>query len=292
MVDVPAMPPNKILLATDLSGAADRALDRASELALTWNAELVIVHAQGDATAAGGHYRIPSWRQESEPADLIERQIRNDIRGAPPKLRVRIQNGRPLDVILDVARDEGADLLVTGMGSRPALGGLSKTLSEAFRQSPCSLLVVKTRPNGPYRKLLVGTDFTDEARIGLETAAKLFPAASLAILHAYDLPYKNLYLDPDLGDRFDAFEKQALTEWLKQANLDPDARERLTPFIEHGPPEVMLPAYARERDADLTVVGAYERGKLFHALVQGAGPKILEAAPGDILIVRAREDDS
>lgn len=44
-----SIPPKKIMLATDLSSRGDRALDRAIQLAKSWKAELLIVHALSTA---------------------------------------------------------------------------------------------------------------------------------------------------------------------------------------------------------------------------------------------------
>ena len=49
-------------------------------------------------------------------------------------------------------------------------------------------------------------------------------------------------------------------------------RDGVDTLIERGAPEVMLSNYVREKGADLTVIGAYERGRLFHAVVKGKGP--------------------
>ena len=282
-----ATPPRRVVLATDLSGAGDRALDRAVDLVREWDAELLIVHALETDAGLDWRRNLPSWRRSPDPAALVEQQIRDDIRNDDVKLRFHIEEGRPLKVILEAVEREQADLLIVGMGRGGVLGGLSPTVDELFRRAPSSMLVVKTRPRGPYAGLLVGTDYTDEARSGLEVAARLFPTAAMAVVHAYDMPYQNLYRDPALGERFGTFEKDTLAAWLDQADLTDAARARIVPLIEHGHPEVMLAAYVREHGADLTVVGAYERGKLFHTVVQGAGPRIIDAVPSDVLVIRA-----
>ena len=48
----------------------------------------------------------------------------------------------------------------------------------------------------------------------------------------------------------------------------------------------MLASNVVEQGADLTVIGAYERGRLFHTLVVGKGPRIVETVPNDVLVVR------
>ncbi|WP_332659180.1 universal stress protein [Brevundimonas sp.] len=281
-----AAPPKRIVLATDLSGAGDRALDRATELAVGWGADLVVVHALDDG-GSGAAQSLPSWRRPPDLAALAEKQIRDDIRGPSPRLSIHIDEGRPLNVILEAVEREQADLLIVGMGRGNAFDGLSRTVDELFRRCPVSMLVVKTRPNAPYGRILVGTDYSDEARCGLEVAAKLFPSTVMTLMHAYDMAYRNLYLDPALAERFSRVEKETIAAWLDQADLSDTDRTRIHPLIEHGAPEVMLSAFAREQGADLTVVGAYERSRLFHMAVGGSGPRIVQSAPSDVLVVRA-----
>lgn len=285
VAQAPQSPPRKIMLATDLSGRGDRALDRAVDLARGWDAELAVVHALESEAGADGR-ALPSWRRPPDLAELVEQQIRRDIRGPAPKLRFIIEEGAPARVVLEAAQREAPDLLVVAGGRNAPFGGLSRTVEELFRRAPASILVVKRRPNGPYAHLLVGTDYTEEARAAVEAAVRLFPEARVAVMHAYEMPYRNLYLDPSLAERFGAMEMDTINGWLAQADLPPGAAERLEPLIEHGPPEVMLSAYAQEKGADLTVIGAYERSRLFHMVVGGGGPRIVHAAPGDVLVIR------
>src|SRR5690606_37749603 len=230
---------------------------------------------------------LPSWRRPPDAAERVERQIRDDVRGPCPRMRFHIEEGPPLKVILEASEREHADLLVVAAGRAGLAGALSRTVDELFRRSPVSMLVVKRRPNGPYRHILAGTDYTDEARHGLEVAAQLFPQADLAVMHAYDMPYRNLYQDASLAERFGAMEQETMRAWLAQARLDDEDRARIIPLIEHGPPEAMLAAYIQERGADLTVIAAYERSRLFHRFVGGGGPRIVHSVPSDVLVVRA-----
>lgn len=287
MAQKAAASPKKVMLATDLSGRGDRALDRATALAVQWDAELVVVHALEDEAVFGEGRIVPSWRRPPDLAARVEQQIRDDIRSPCPSLRFHIEEGSPLKVILEAAHRDRPDLLVVAMGRAGAFGGISRTVDELFRQSPCTMLVVKKRPNGPYGKMLVGTDYTAEARVGLEVATGLFPSAAAVVMHAYDMPYRNLYLDPSLAERYGAVEQETMSTWLAEADLTAKARSGLISLIEHGAPEAMLSAYAREQGADLTVIGAYERGRLFHMVVRGHGPRIVQSVPSDVLVVRA-----
>jgi nucleotide-binding universal stress UspA family protein len=283
------IPPKRILLATDLSGRGDRALDRATQLAAEWDAELIVVHAlEGEGSDLLGRQGVPSWRQPPDPAAMVEQQIRDDIRGPCPRLRVIVQEGPAVQVILDVAARERADLVIMGVGrQRMFSAGVGRTIDELFRRSPVSVLVVKRRPNGPYGHVLVGTDFTPEARRALAVAGELFPNAAMALMHAYEMPYRGVMLDTPLGRDFGELETTTLRNFLSEADLPEAQRDRIAPLIEHGAPEVMLGAYVMERGADLTVIGAYERSKLFHVVIVGKGPRIVECVPSDVLVVRA-----
>src|SRR5690606_40055147 len=135
--------------------------------------------------------------------------------------------------------------------------------------------------------MLVGADYTAEARAGLEVATRLVPSAAVVVMHAYEMPYRNLYLDPSLAERFGGVEQETMAAWLSGAEISGDVRARVTSLIEHGSPEAMLGAYVTERGTDLTVIGAYERSRLFHLVVRGKGPRIVQSDSSDVLVVRS-----
>jgi nucleotide-binding universal stress UspA family protein len=288
----PFTPPKKILLATDLSARSDRALDRATQLAQQWNAALVVVHALEDQTRAARSPTfedLPSWRRPPDPAVAVEAQIRRDLRGAISDLRIVVTEGDPPDVILDIAQREQCDLIVIGAARDQGLGRvvLGRTIEHLVRRAPISVLVVKTRPAGAYRHILVGTDFTEESRHGLAVAGKMFPDAGFAVMHAFDMPYRSLYGASQLSRDFSAMEHEEIRSFVADTELGDDVRTRVMTLIEHGPPELMIRNYVVEKNADLTVIGTIGRGMLFHLLIGGHAPRIVDGTPSDILVVRA-----
>lgn len=287
----PMTPPRKILLATDLSPRGDRALDRAAQLAKQWNAPLVILHVveSAPATSPWRELDAPSWRRRPDARAALEQQIRRDLREDVDNLTILIEEGAAVDVILQVIEREACDLVVLGSSRDELLDRmlLGNTIEHLVRRSPVSVLVVKTRPRGPYKHLLVGTDFTEESRRGLEVATTLFPEAVFILMHAFELPYRSLLLDNQLSHDFAAMEKATIDAFLNDSEIAPDIQARVHTKIEHGPPEAMLRGYVEEQDADLTVIGAFGRGLLFHVLVGGAARRIVDTVPSDILVVRA-----
>ena len=283
--------PSSILLATDLSARCDRALDRAALLAAQWAVPLHVVHA----TAVESSGTWPGNDVLPEPADAaaepIRRRITGDLRNEVAELVVHVQPGQPAEVILEVARREGCGLIVLG-DVRDTLRHqlLGNTVETLVRKSPVSVLVVKRRPRGDYRQVLVGTDFTVESRLGLQVAADLFPQAQFTVLHALDIPYRSLWLDAAHRDDFTRMERATMDAFVADASLAPELQPRLQRLIEHGHPEAMLRQHALDHDADLCVIGAFRRGLPFHLLIGGTALRIVQSLPIDILVVRADAD--
>lgn len=290
-------PPRKILLATDLSARSDRALDRAVQLSRQWNASLVVVHAMEKPTIRSPWWshleETPSWRRPPDPAREIEELIRRDAQQDIGAFDVRVSTGDPADVVMEVAEKEQADLIVLGTARNETLGRmmLGNTIEQLVRKSPVSILVVKNRPREAYRHILTGTDFTDESRFGLVMAIKLFPDATIALMHAFELPYRSLMTDSQLSRDFSAMEKESIKSFADESGLSESARQRVIAMIEHGSPPAMLGKYATERGADLTVIGAFSRSLAFHLFVGGTARRIVDAVPSDVLVVRAPRPD-
>ncbi|GIK50047.1 MAG: universal stress protein [Alphaproteobacteria bacterium] len=284
-------PPQKILLATDLSARSDRALDRATQLARQWNAGLIVVHALENQTIASRspfYDDLPSWRRPPDPALVVERQIRRDLREPVADLRIIVTQGEAPEVILDVAAQERCDLIVVGATRGQGLGRavLGRTVEYLIRRAPTSVLVVKSRPSGAYRHILVGTDFTAEAGYGLSVAAHMFPDAAFAVMHAFDMPYRSLSGASQLSRDFSAMEQEEIKAFVRDADMPESVRSGIVTLIEHGRPEVMIHNYVIEQNADLTVIGTVGHGRLFHLLIGGHAPKIVDGTPSDILVVR------
>lgn len=288
----PSAPPKRVLLATDLSANSDRALDRAVQLARRWNAGLLVLHAleTEPATAPSPIYEdIPSWRRPPDPAIAVESQIRRDMREEVADLRIIVEEGDPAQLVLDVVQRERCDLIVLGAARERALGrvALGRTVEQLIRRAPTSVLVVKTRPSSPYNHVLTGIDFTEESRHGLCIAATMFPDAVHAVMHAFDLPYRSLTGGSQLSREFSAMEMEEIRSFVAETEIPEPARTHVVTLIEHGPPEIMIRNYVVERSADLVVIGTLGRGMLFHLLIGGHAPKIVDATPSDILVVRA-----
>ncbi|MDP6573859.1 MAG: universal stress protein [Rhodospirillales bacterium] len=127
-----------ILVASDGSGDARKAVQLAGELAGKYEAKLILVH-------------ILQLRGKAKDKDvdavkpIIEKEIRLAKGKGAKEIETVTENGEPADRILKCAKREGADLIV--MGSRGLgkvekflLGSVSLTVSQ---RSKCSCITVR-----------------------------------------------------------------------------------------------------------------------------------------------------
>lgn len=123
-----------IVVGTDGSERAHRAVERAVELAAAWDATLHIVHAyQGTREAI-----------EDAAREVIARTAAN-IEASGVAVRTHAIQGDPADVVLDFAYDSGADLIVVGnrgmTGKRRILGSVPNAVAH---DASCAVMIVPT----------------------------------------------------------------------------------------------------------------------------------------------------
>lgn len=282
-------PPGKILFATDLSARCDRALDRAAALAAQWQATLVVLHVLEEfETDVPGAAPLPSWRRPPDPASLAWKQLQADVGAVAGKAKVLIEEGKPADVIQRIAEAEGCDLVVIGIARDELLGrfSLGRTVDALLRRVRAPLLVVKDRSRGPYRNIVVATDFSKSSRHALEAAARFFPGQKLTVFHAYDAPMAGIMADSVSYRR----EYRQVAERDYAAFLDkvdrPAGWQTPDMLIEDGPPTSLLRDYARDKGVELVVLGTHGRSAIAEVFIGSVAKMITDEAPCDALIVR------
>ena len=128
----------KILVATDFSQHAERALDYALSLAQEYEAELTLLHVLEEIP--------PSWDLSTVSADVMERlekRIPAETRDWC-KLKFRMRVGRPYQEIVRLALETEADLVILGVRGRNALdlALFGSTTHRVIQQAPCPVLAV------------------------------------------------------------------------------------------------------------------------------------------------------
>jgi len=140
----------RVLVATDGSKGADRALDAAVELAKGFGAELIIVNAEQ------GYLRedLELLRQtENAGIDEILYAVSSELLARAQakasalgvsKIRTHSGLGDATGVILDIAKQENPDIIVVGKRGRGRLSALliGSVSQKLVSLAPCKILVV------------------------------------------------------------------------------------------------------------------------------------------------------
>jgi nucleotide-binding universal stress UspA family protein len=139
---------SSIVVGTDGSKSADRAVHDAIDIAARDGARLHLVTAYPD----------PAWFREriatsATPADVNLRDVAESVgarlaRAAEERgidVETHAREGDPAEVILDIAKEQNADLIVVGSRGlsgvrRFLIGSVSAKVSE---HAPCSVMIVR-----------------------------------------------------------------------------------------------------------------------------------------------------
>ncbi|MFZ0378241.1 MAG: universal stress protein [Solirubrobacteraceae bacterium] len=143
-----------ILVGTDGSDTARTALERAIELAAGLRARLGIVSAYepvSDPRPRGEQVVAPEDAQwavnpHEEVLALLERARADAMKDGVAEVETFARKGDAADAIIDVAEEQGCDLIVVGNkgmtgAKRFLLGSVPNKVSH---DAPCSVLIVRT----------------------------------------------------------------------------------------------------------------------------------------------------
>jgi nucleotide-binding universal stress UspA family protein len=300
-------PLRHLLVATDFSPAAERAIEHAVDLARGHSATLLLVHA----SAVNAGLEAPPW-----PAGILEppadgkpaprsRELEEEVaRLAALGLRVRgaCRPGPPARVILEEAERSGADLIVVGThgqsGWRHFL--LGSTTRRVIEHAGCPVLAVHqgdvVRPAGG-RVLLFATDYSATARRAALRAAEILsiaPDDTVVLCHA-------AYLAPAVVPAAAPFSIPELEQLIIEDARKSLEREGLglqaagipcrTEMIEGYPADVLV-EHAKELDAAMIVAGSVGRTGLAHLLIGSTAERIASLAKCPVLVVPPGRSDA
>src|SRR5262245_50376927 len=283
------MTPKKILLATDLSCRCDRAMDRAVALASEWQARLVVLHVLQEPASVTD---LPSWRRPPDPRQVAWQRVCNDLQGAQGvDIEVMVERGEPATLILDVIDRLGCELVVTGVARGETLGRVVQgtTVEKLARTAHWPVRVVKSRPRGPYRNVVVATDFSEGSRCALEAALALLPTAQVSLFHAFDVPFEG-FIDDKMAARESAWH-QAMAEsqaFLAATPVVAALEHSVAMRCEYGEPGALLQDLVQARRVDRVVLGTVGRSGLARVLLGSVAHRLLSRLSVDVLVVRRR----
>lgn len=286
-----------ILVATDLTDHSEAAIERALMLKRQHASELVIAHIIDQPTSSLDVERRSkaAYRTISERLWALDITDRDDI-------TIKVTIGTPQWEIGRLAHIYNCDLIVLGKhqykGKHDLLIG--STMEGLARSGNCALLVVTGNQPVAYEKVMLGIDMSIFARFAVRMSMSMAPQASFIGVHV--LPSAP---EPDSGTaemeptsvpqgRNIEAARTALADFMADTlgkSLPPELQEDITSRMEltvrTGDPYAMLYAEAKERGADLLVIGTRGRLGLPHTRLGITAEKLLNEPPCDVLAVNS-----
>ena len=138
-----------IVVGTDGSETADRAVERTAELARLTGARVHVVSAWAPVhlrVGGGNPAEADEWALSSDSqVDGVLQRTMARLRGEGLDSNDHAPRGDPADGIVEVAKREEADLIVLGsMGMRGKRRLLGSVPNKVSHHAPCDVLIVQT----------------------------------------------------------------------------------------------------------------------------------------------------
>lgn len=277
---------SKVLVATDLSARSDRAVERAVILAKQTGAALTILHVV-DADLPS----VITDRLRDEAVSLIADHLISLPNAYVGSADTKIVLGKDHSDIVDVARTVGAQLLVLGVHRNESREFFRGTTAErVIRAFGRPVLMVKTRPQAYYRRVIVGVDFSICSRRAVEFVARLIPDGEFHLVHAFEVPSKGPLSARDsrrevptiLHDQMNQLVGTDIAELKAILQATP---VRLFQIIRPGSVRGVIQEQIDQLKPDLLVIGTHGRSGIAHAIWGSVAEDFLSRPPCDVLIV-------
>lgn len=291
--------PMRVVVGVDFSEPS-MAAARWSARWLSDEAELVLVHAlvvpEMDLFLANQFPLPPSILENARIG--AERRLKElSASMAYPRTWSQIREGRPSEVIAQVAREFEASLVVVGKhgeGGR-ARGYPGRTADDLVRSSPVPVLLANQPTHSNPKRILVALTFSSVTPFIIEWTAKLAErfgsevhaihvVGSAVLSHVLSMAAvtqgKAPMSKPEI-DRVFAEERDQWTCRLVDAGVSAD---RVTSEVVFGEVSEALLAAAKDRDAEMIVMGSHA-GPIRRVLLGSAASAVVRNADVSVLVV-------
>jgi len=288
----------RILVATDGSNDAGRAIDWIADFPLPADASIEVVNAVRlpfpmDQIVALG------WQEFLAESERVVAEARRRLEKRWPTVGGRVLEGDPRKVIVDAATKAGSDLIVLGARGLGAVASflLGSVSIGVTRHASCPVLVCRGAAR-PVRSVTIAVDSSDDARAAVEYFAGLpLPSGLRVRLVGVVEPLRYPTSAPGfIGNTLRAamqdFENESRQHL--EAALAPLAamlRSRVQDVVTTTPtgqPAATILREAELNDSDVIVVGARGLGVLERVALGSVSEAVLRHAPCPVLVVRPR----
>lgn len=279
----------RLMIATDFSTRSDRALRRAALLARQLNAELVLTHVIDDDLPG------PVMENRKSEADKLLSELcltLRDVDGVP--CTSRLLEGDPVEALGQAAQECSASVVILGPCRKRILRDtfIDTTAERAIRRSDVPVLMANALPTGFYSRVLIATDFSENALLAARKVHELGILSSTEIiaLHAFDTPARDMMtraiMSNDEIDQYAASSSadagREMKAFLGQLGF-PTARS-VVELFQISPAETILEA-CRRFEVDLVVMGTQGAGGIARLVMGSVAGEVLRRTQVDVLAI-------
>jgi nucleotide-binding universal stress UspA family protein len=285
----------RILLATDLSETADRALKQAVEVAAQHRAKIDIFHVVTLESLDPANFQqaLNAYMAKVEDEVFDDLSTRSDAiktRGLAVETVV-VRRPYPVEAILERIRETGPDLVVMGTHGRSGLRKLllGSVASRIVLEAPCPVMTVaKDAEVGEgeqgFERILVPVDFNDHSEKAVEAAqALLAPSGRLILEHVVSSPaHPSLYA----GGVAKLFQLHPELPGLIGNKLSDLYRGQAEIVVTEGSIVEEILETARSKKAELIVMGTRGLSRPDYLLIGSVTERVIGRAKVPVLAIK------
>lgn len=284
-----------IVVATDFSDSAGRAVQRGALIAQQLGAEMHLLHVVHPLELYPGPDPAADFQLNHEQALQMAGKKRLDILAASLRkdfsitVVVAIRIGRAHKEIIDYAASKAAGLVVTGARGENTLLDLliGSTASRLLRLATCPVLIVRNVKVKPYQSAIAALDFSPGSSHVLELARAVASGARIEALHVYDTDHDDRMRQSGMDEAF-ILSRQAHTLKEAENRLDIELAglndANITRHALAAYPAAAICDSARTLRADLIVLGRHGKSGMQELLLGSVSKDVACTAGCDVLL--------
>jgi len=214
----------------------------------------------------------------------------------PADFAVAINN--PLIELIRRCHDRKADLLVLGAHGITHDKGVGTLAGQLVRRAASRVLLVHPGQTGPFKRIVVGIDFSEMSRDALRNAMRIAAQDSSEVhaVHVFRPPWGGLFFKPsgvDSSPEAQARYRDQLRTKLEEFCRPDDPQVQWTSprfeLVSNASHGAGLVEYARQSGADLVALGTRGKTNLREVLLGSTAERVLRQASCSILAVKPQE---
>ena len=282
--DSPSASRPAIVVATDFSTRADRAIDRALQLGRDQKMPIRFVHALEEGT-----------REAPAPA-LLNRRMEQCV-GYPAgtnqgggAIEYAYPVGSPPIAIAKSCEADDVGMLLIGPARYNSFGDffMGTAVDYVLRHTVKPVLIVKNRVRDGYQQSVAGTEFSPGAAHAILEAARMFPNAAVHIAHAWHVPFEGFQRDGYVAGETEGQQAAQLAAFMATlAEQEPRLADATTSLVRGDAYDAVKEGMKLHPDALITL-GSHGATGFRQATLGSNTSDILRFADADILVVNTK----